>query len=134
VFDHLGIVSNDLQKAGAFYRAVLNPLGIKAIEDHSELDGTGWIVFSSGAAESPFFVVAAGRPSFWLGDNEPGKTPAHFALKASSRDAVDAFHVAGLAAGARNNGDPGVRRGRYYCAFLVDLDGNNIEAGVYADA
>jgi hypothetical protein len=78
--------------------------------------------------------VAAGRPSFWLGDAEPGKSPAHFAFKATSRGAVEAFHVAGLAAGARNNGDPGVRRGRYYCAFLIDLDGNNIEAGVYADA
>ena len=61
-------------------------------------------------------------------------SPAHFAFKAPSRSAVEAFHDAGLMAGARNNGDPGVRRGRYYCAFLIDLDGNNIEAGVYADA
>ena len=40
--------------------------------------------------------------------------------------------VAGLRLGATNNGDPGVRRGRYYCAFLIDSDGNNVEAGVYA--
>jgi hypothetical protein len=61
-------------------------------------------------------------------------SPAHVAFKAPSRAAVEAFHSAGLAAGARNNGDPGVRRERYYCAFLIDPDGNNIEAGVYADA
>ena len=134
MFDHLGIVSSDLEKAGAFYRVVLTPLGIKAIEDHTQPDGAGWIVFSKGTAESPFFVVAAGRPSFWAAGAEAGKSPAHVAFKASSRAAVEAFHIAGLAAGARNNGDPGVRRGRYYCAFLIDLDGNNIEAGVYADA
>jgi catechol 2,3-dioxygenase-like lactoylglutathione lyase family enzyme len=134
VLDHLGIVSSDLQRAGEFYRAVLTPLGIKATEDHSQADGTGWIVFSSGTVESSFFVVAAGRPSFWPRDAEPGKSPAHFAFRAPSRDAVEAFHAAGLAAGAKSNGEPGVRRGRYYCAFLIDPDGNNIEAGVHADA
>ncbi len=117
MFDHVGIVFRDLRMAGAFYRAVLAPLGIKPMEDHTGADGTGWLVFSTGAPESPFFVVAA-----------------DFAFRAPSRAAVDAFHRAGLAAGAANNGDPGVRRGRYYCAFLIDPDSNNIEAGAYADA
>ena len=134
MFDHLGIVFRDLPTAGAFYRAVLAPLGMRITEDHTQADGTGWLVFSTGALESPFFVVAAGKPSFWAGDHEPGRSPAHVAFKAPSRAAVEAFHSAGLAAGARNNGDPGVRRGRYYCVFLIDPDGNNIEAGVYADA
>ena len=132
MFDHVGIVFRDLQKAGDFYRAVLAPLGITLMEDHTAADGTGWLVFSSGAAEAPFFVVAAGRPSFWAAEHEATRSPAHFAFKAPSRSAVDAFHAAGLAAGARNNGDPGVRRGRYYAAFLIDPDGNNVEAGVYA--
>lgn len=134
MFDHLGIVVRNLQRAGVFYRAVLAPLGIELMEDHTASDGTGWLVFSTGAPESPFFVVAAGRPSFWTDEHETARSPAHFAFRAPSRTAIDAFHSAGLAAGARNNGDPGVRRGRYYCAFLIDLDGNNIEAGVYADA
>jgi catechol 2,3-dioxygenase-like lactoylglutathione lyase family enzyme len=134
MFDHLGVVFRDLQVAGSFYRAVLGPLGIKLIEDHTGADGTGWLVFATGEPESPFFVVAAGPPSFWSDDHEPARSPSHFAFKAPSRAAVDAFHAAGLAAGARNNGDPGVRRGRYYCAFLIDPDGNNIEAGVYADS
>jgi catechol 2,3-dioxygenase-like lactoylglutathione lyase family enzyme len=133
MFDHLGVVFRDLRIAGAFYRAVLEPLSIKLTEDHSAADGTGWLVFSTGEPEAPFFVVAAGRPSFWSDEHEVARSPSHFAFRAPSRAGVDAFHAAGLAAGARNNGDPGVRRGRYYCAFLIDPDGNNIEAGVYAD-
>lgn len=91
-------------------------------------------MFSTGAPEGPFFVVAGGRPSFWSDGHEPGRSPARVAFKAPSRAAVDAFHAAGLAAGARNNGDPGMRWGRYYCAFLIDPAGNTIEADVYADA
>jgi len=134
MFDHLGVVFRDLPAAGAFYRAVLAPLGIRMMEDHAEADGAGWLVFSTGAPEAPFFVVAAGRPSFWTEEHAAARSPVHVAFRAPSRAAVDAFHRAGLAAGAVNNGAPGVRRGRYYCAFLIDPDGNNIEAGVYADA
>ena len=134
MFDHLGLVFRDLKVAGDFYRAVLAPLGVRQMEDHTQRDGTGWLVFSTGAPESPFFVVSAGRPSFWSEEAEPAKTAAHLAFSAPSRAAVDAFYQAGLVAGARDNGGPGVRRGRYYCAFLIDPDGNNIEAGVYADA
>jgi len=134
MFDHLGVVVRDLRITGAFYRTVLEPLGIKMMEDHTGTDGTGWLVFSTGEPESPFFVVAAGRPSFWSDGHEAARSPSHFAFKAPSRAAVAAFHEAGLASGAKNNGDPGVRRGRYFCAFLIDPDGNNIEAGVYSDS
>jgi len=134
MFDHVGTVVRDLPIAGAFYRAVLGPLGIGLTEDHSGADRSGWLVFSTGEPETPFFVVAAGRPGFLSQEHEAGRSPSHFAFRAPSRVAVDAFHEAGLAAGARSNGDPGVRRGRYYCAFLIDPDGNNIEAGVYADS
>lgn len=82
MFDHLGIVFRDLRMAGAFYRAVLAPLGIKVMEDHTGADGTGWLVFSTGAPESPFFVVAAGRPSFWANEHEAARSPAHFAFRA----------------------------------------------------
>jgi len=133
MFDHLGIVFRDLHSAGLFYRAVLAPLGLEAMEDHARADGTGWLVFSSGEPESPFFVVAAGRPAFWADEHEAARSPAHVAFSAPSRSAADDFHRAGLAAGAVDNGAPGVRRGRYYCAFLIDPDGNNIEAGTYAE-
>ena len=134
MFDHLGLVFPDLAVAGAFYRSVLATLDVRLTEDHTQPDGAGWLVFSTGAAEAPFFVVAAGRPSFWANGHEPARSPAHLAFTAPSRAAVDAFHAAGLAAGGRDNGAPGLRRGRYYCCFLIDPAGNNIEAGVYADA
>ena len=67
---------------------------IKMMEDHTGADGTGWLVFSTGAPESPFFVVAAGRPSFWTDGHEAARSPAHFAFRAPSRAAVDAFHRA----------------------------------------
>jgi catechol 2,3-dioxygenase-like lactoylglutathione lyase family enzyme len=131
VFDHLGIVFRDLTAARAFYTKVLEQIGIKLMEDHTQPDGTGWLVFSDGAGEAPFFVVAAGRPSFWNAASAAAQSPAHIAFRAPSREAVDNFHAAGLRCGATDNGRPGVRRGRYYCAFLIDLDGNNIEAGIY---
>ncbi|HEY1426663.1 MAG TPA: VOC family protein [Caulobacteraceae bacterium] len=134
MFDHVGVVFRDLNVAGGFYRALMPTIGVRLMEDHTQPDGTGWLVFSSGAPESPFFVVAAGRPTFWRDGDAAGAAPAHLAFSAPSRAAVDAFHAEGLRLGARDNGGPGVRRGRYYCAFLIDPDGNNIEAGVYADA
>jgi len=132
MFDHIGIVYSDLARAGTFYRAILEPLGIRMLENHTQGDGTGWLVFGSGAPESPFFVVAAGRPSFWDSQHQAGRSPTHVAFRTSSRAAVDEFHAAGLRAGGRNNGDPGVRSRLYYCAFLIDPEGNNVEAGTYA--
>lgn len=131
MFDHVGIVFKDLERSGNLYKTILSELGIKLMEDHTQRDETGWLVFSNGAPESPFFVVAAGRPSFWAPESEAAKSPAHIAFRAPSREAVDRFHAAGVRHGARDNGKPGVRRGRYYCAFLIDFDGNNVEAGVY---
>jgi catechol 2,3-dioxygenase-like lactoylglutathione lyase family enzyme len=131
VFDHVGIVFKDLKRSGDLYKAILREIGIKLMEDHTQRDGTGWLVFSTGAPESPFFVVAAGRPSFWGAESGPAKSPVHVAFRAPSREAVDKFYAAGIRCGASDNGLPGVRCGRYYCAFLIDFDGNNIEAGVY---
>jgi len=89
-------------------------------------------VFGTGAQEAPFFVVSAGRPSFWTASSAAGMSPVHIAFRAPSRDAVDRFHEVGVQYGATNNGDPRVTRGRYYCAFLIDLDGNSVEAGTYS--
>ena len=131
MFDHVGVVFEHLKRSGALYRANLHEIGIKLMEDHTQPDGTGWLVFSSGAAQAPFLVVAAGRPSFWTEGSVPARSPVHIAFRAPSRNAVDNFHAVGLRQGATDNGKPGIRRGRYYCAFLIDYDGNNVEAGVY---
>ncbi len=132
MFDHVGVVFRNLRRSGSLYTQLLEPLGIALLEDHTMPDGTGWLVFGSGTPESPFFVVAAGPPSFWTPENAAGVSPVHLAFRAPSREAVALFHATGLRCGAQNNGDPGVRRGRYYCAFLLDFDGNDVEAGVYA--
>jgi catechol 2,3-dioxygenase-like lactoylglutathione lyase family enzyme len=131
MFDHVGVVFRDLKSGGDFYRKVLEPLGIKLWEDHTGPDGTGWMVFGKDTRSDGFFVVAAGRPTFWSASNGPARSPVHIAFRAPSCEAVDRFHAVGLAAGAANNGDPGVRFGGHYCAFLIDPDGNNIEAGVF---
>ena len=132
MFDHVGVVFRNLKSNGAFYTKVLDQIGIKLLEDHTQADGTGWLVFGTGAQEAPFIVVSAGRPSFWTASSAPAMSPVHIAFRAPSRDAVDRFHKVGLQCGATNNGDPRVTRGRYYCAFFIDLDGNNVEAGTYS--
>ena len=127
MFSHVGIVFKDLKSSGEFYRKVLEQIGVRPLEDHTQADGTGWLVF--GTVGSPrFFVVAAGRPSFWNESSIPAASPAHIAFDAPSRDAVDRFHTVGLASGATDNGGPGMRHGGAYAAFLIDPDGNNIEA------
>jgi len=132
MFDHLGFfTSGDLRERGAFYAAIFGPLGYRLLEEHAFPDGTGWLVFGTGLPQSAFFVIAKGRPDRWNALQQPGLSPIHIAFRAPSKDAVDQFHAIGQREGATNNGDPGVRRSPYYCGFLLDADGNNIEAGVY---
>jgi len=131
MFDHVGVVVRDLRKSATLYTHMLGPLGFKILEKHRTGPGEGWVVMSSGEPFSPFFVIGAGRPSFWGKDAIAGASPIHLCFKAPSQGAVDSFHAAGLAHGATSNGAPGIRRPPFYCAFLVDLDGNNVEAGLY---
>ena len=131
MIDHIGIVVADLERSAAFYGDVLAPLGLRILEKHSRGTDDGWVVLSTGAPQSPFFVVAAGRPSFWGPEARPSASPIHLCFTAPSKSAVDRFHTIGVSLGARDNGAPGIRRHPFYCAFLIDFDGNNIEAGLY---
>ena len=115
VFDHVHIRVRDAQSSVMFYRALLKPLGIPAVWE------------TENGAQFANLVVTDGEPRT--------SGPVHIAFVAESRDQVDAFHRAGLAAGGEDNGPPGVREqysspegGRYYAAFLLDPDGNNVEA------
>ena len=77
------------------------------------------------------------RPSFWIGDGTEPSGKVHVAFTVDSRAAVNAFHAAAIAAGARDNGAPGVRphyHEHYYGAFVIDPDGHNIEAVCHAPA
>ena len=117
VIDHVHIRVQNAGASVAFYKAVLEPLGIPSIWE------------GENGAQLANLVVT---------DDEPTTSgPVHIAFVADSREHVDAFHRAGLDAGGRENGAPGVREqysspegGRYYAAFLLDPDGNNVEAVV----
>jgi catechol 2,3-dioxygenase-like lactoylglutathione lyase family enzyme len=115
VFDHVHIRVQDAKTSVAFYRALLEPLGIPAVWE------------GENGAQFANLVVTHGEP-YTSG-------PVHVAFVAESREQVDAFYAAGLEAGGRDNGAPGVREqyssdlgGTYYAAFVLDPDGNNIEA------
>ena len=114
MFDHIGLEVADLGAATRFYSAALGPLGIELCSRDD-----------SGAGFGP-----PGEPALWLHVGRPG-SGVHVAFRAADRAAVDRFHAAGLAAGGRDNGAPGLRLDyapSYYAAFLLDPDGNNIEA------
>ena len=105
--DHIHLHAADLGASQRFYSAVLDVLGIDVVSDDWHL-----------AADE-----------LWI-DGEEGNTNVHLAFQARDRATVDRFHEAGLAAGGRDNGAPGERdyHPGYYAAFLLDPDGNNIEA------
>ncbi|HKE94203.1 MAG TPA: VOC family protein [Povalibacter sp.] len=114
MFDHIGLHVWDMEASRRFYTQVLAPLGYQP-----DASGTG---FGPGDA-----------PALWLYTNGKERHPSgvHVAFKASTRDAVERFHRAGLAAGGKDNGAPGVRADyapNYFAAFLLDPDGNNVEA------
>ncbi len=125
VFDHVGIVIADLEVSRRFYVECLAPLDVGLLEDHAEPGAGGWLVFGRGD-DDPFFVVAGGRPSFWAEEHAAAQSPVHIAFITDSRKSVEGFHRTGLAAGGRDNGEP--RERRTYSAFLIDPDGNNVEA------
>jgi catechol 2,3-dioxygenase-like lactoylglutathione lyase family enzyme len=122
MLDHTGIAVSDLSKSKAFYVKALGPLSISLVmEVTAEQTGDG--------AHAGF--GKEGKPFFWIGSGGRPSGPAHFAFTAKSRDEVVAFHRAALAAGGKDNGPPGLRphyHANYYGAFVVDPDGNNIEA------
>jgi catechol 2,3-dioxygenase-like lactoylglutathione lyase family enzyme len=114
--DHVLLRVADVSRSRDFYVAVLAPLGIGVA---MEAPGGG-VGFGRG-----------GKPSFWIGPGGPTTPATHIAFRAESRAAVDACHAAALAAGATDNGAPGVRahyRPDYYGAFVLDPDGHNVEA------
>ncbi len=123
MLDHIGVPVSDFSRSRAFYLAALAPLGIGPVME-ATAEETG------GDAYAGF--GAAGKPFFWIGDGSgPLTGRLHVAFVADSRAAVDAFYQAAIAAGAADNGAPGLRphyHPNYYGAFVIDPDGHNIEA------
>lgn len=125
MLDHTGIVVSDLAKARAFYDAIAKPLGLVTADNFK-----GSFVLGKGANQYPYLWIGTLIPSYWIEGSRPGINQMHVAFSAPSKEAVDAFYDAALAAGGKDNGKPGPREGvdRYYGAFVLDPDGNNIEA------
>ena len=115
MIDHTGVGVTDIAKSKAFYRAALAPLGYEVVMEWEQGAGFG----------------VPPKPDFWIGEGTPNPPPIHVAFRAESRQQVDAFFAAALAAAGRDNGAPGLRphyHAHYYGAFVLDPDGHNIEA------
>jgi len=128
MIDHIGFRVRDLEASRRFYDACANALGI-AIIDNTE---TSFLIGESAAAPLPFVWVGTTAPAFWTSSHATSASPIHLAFKAGDREAADDFHGAALAAGGTDNGAPGPRGPSeigYYAAFVLDPDGNNVEAG-----
>jgi catechol 2,3-dioxygenase-like lactoylglutathione lyase family enzyme len=118
MIDHISVPVRDLELAKAFYEAVLAVLGYTKLDDRPATVGFG-------KEYSEFWINL--RPSS-PHDDDPG---THVALRAKSKDMVDAFHAAAIANGGVSDGGPGLRGDAsdgYYAAFIRDPDGNKIEA------
>ena len=115
MIDHIGIRVGDVERGIAFYTKALAPLGYTLIMKFESFAGFG----------------IAPKPDFWIDGRQPPKEPCHVAFRASGRQAVRDFYEAAIAAGGKDNGAPGPRPHYHehnYGAFVLDADGNNIEA------
>ena len=120
MLDHVGLAVGDYERSKAFYEKALAPLGLKLLMEPAP--GIGGF----GDGQKPFF---------WIGTRDTAVTALHVAFATDSRETVDAFHAAALEAGGTDNGAPGVREiyhPSYYGAYVLDPDGNNVEAVCHA--
>jgi catechol 2,3-dioxygenase-like lactoylglutathione lyase family enzyme len=120
MIDHTGVGVANVAVSAAFYDAALGALGMRRILQMPENAGTDGVGYGID------------YPVFWIDKFHPHSIRQHTAFVARSCAAVDAFHSAALGAGGTDNGAPGTRKNQttptYYAAFVLDPDGNNIEA------
>ncbi len=116
--DHVGLKVSDFDRAFAFYEAALGAVGIKCITN-----------FAEGRHKHAGF--GTDYPFFWISDGGHERANTHVCFKAASRSEVESFYTVALSMGGRDNGKPGLRphyHKNYFGAFVLDHDGNNIEA------
>jgi catechol 2,3-dioxygenase-like lactoylglutathione lyase family enzyme len=127
MIDHITIGVGDYARSKAFYDQALAPLGIRPLFVVPKEHTGGVDVVGYGDA----------RPWFWIAGQNGLSGKFHVAFSAKTREEVDAFYAAALAAGGKDNGPPGPRPHydlNYYGAFVLDPDGFNIEAVCRAPA
>ena len=117
MFDHIGLNVSDYGASRTFYEKMLAPLGYQVVMAFDEWKGAGF-------GESD-------KPEFWVTERAPVGTGTHVAFTCADRATVDAVYAAAIDGGGRDNGPPGPREHyhpTYYSAFVLDPDGNNVEA------
>lgn len=129
VIDHVGIRVSELPASRLMYEAALAELGF-SVSGEGEFEGDDYVLFGRGDSDE-FSLHSVGT--------EPGRdrvtTGAHIAFGASDAGAVERWHAAAVRNGGTDNGPPGLRpeySGRYFAAFVLDPDGNNVEAVFHA--
>ena len=125
VIDHVGIRVSDLPASRRMYEAALAELGFFVVGE-GEFEGDAYVLFGRSGSDDFSMHTVGGEPG-----RDRVTTGAHIAFTAPSADAVRRWHDAALRHGGRDNGPPGLRpeySGHYFAAFVVDPDGNNVEA------
>jgi catechol 2,3-dioxygenase-like lactoylglutathione lyase family enzyme len=120
VIHHIDLAVSHLERSCEFYVRALTPLNLSLLARHKHPDGSEVLGFGS-----------LPDPVFWIRNGQPPIARVHVAFLASSRLSVDSFYREALEAGGVSNGEPGLRpryAENYYAAFVLDPDGNNIEA------
>ncbi len=126
MLDHIGYSVTDIDRSKRFYLAALIPLSITVVME---------VTVEQSGKDAHVGFGANGRPFFWIGTGAKQHGPVHVAFSATSRAQVEAFYKAAMSAGGSDNGAPGIRahyHPNYYGAFVLDPDGNNIEAVCHA--
>lgn len=126
--DHTGIGVSDIGRAAKFYDAALGALNMRPVMRMTK----AFEPATHNGDDLGGVAYGVNYPAFWIDIFHPHGVKQHTAFRARSRDEVHAFHVAAMAAGGQDNGAPGLRAGGYppgyYAAFVLDPEGNNIEA------
>ncbi len=128
MIDHTGITASDYGRSKVWYTHALAAIGYKLLMEVPA-------AYTGHADVAGFGDAATGKMDFWVTSSTPDRPPhkpgIHIAFRVESRELVDAFYKAALAAGGTDNGAPGIRahyHANYYGAFVRDPDGHNIEA------
>jgi catechol 2,3-dioxygenase-like lactoylglutathione lyase family enzyme len=129
VIDHVGIRVGDMPASRRMYEAALAELGFSVLGE-GEFEGDGYVLFGRDGSDDFILHTVGGKPG-----RDRVTTGAHVAFSAPNTDAVRRWHAAAVRHGGTDNGPPGLRpeySGRYFAAFVLDPDGNNVEAVFHA--